>query len=215
MSRTRTTVLTVLLGVTALTSCSSGSGEETGTGKPITKQLAQGDITQALPGNGEMPKGWSLHHDKGVSESGEYCSGGQGEREKSPKGWTRGGSTSYEFNGSTDNMMYVQICQFDSPEDAKNAYASWKRGKGDNDQTEQATKSKVGEESAVILREPSAYAYSRTGTVNIEVRVEESKGDTTGVEDTLAAIVKRLQQVQDGKRATDTAADEAAKANKK
>ncbi|WP_116209384.1 hypothetical protein [Streptomyces olivoreticuli] len=211
MSRTRTTVLAVVLGATALTACSSGDSDEAG--KPITKQLEQGDLTQALPGNNEMPNGWNLRHDKGVSKSGEYCAGG--ESDKSPEGWTRGGSTMYEFNGSTDNMMFVEICQFDSPEHAKNAYASWKRGKGGDDQKEQATKAKVGEESTVVLREPSAYAYSRSGTVNIEVKVEESKGDTTGVEDTLAAIVKRLQQVQDGKRATATAGEEAAKAAKK
>ncbi|MFF4534278.1 hypothetical protein ACFY1P_34025 [Streptomyces sp. NPDC001407] len=211
MSRTRTAVLTLVLCATALTACSSGGSDEEG--KPITKQLAQGDITQALPGNNEMPSGWNLRHDKSVSKSGEYCTGGEDD-DKSPEGWTRGGSTMYEFNGSTDNMMYVKICQFDTPEHAKSAYSSWKRGK-DDDQKEQATKAKVGEESTVVLREPSAYAYSRSGTVNIEVKVEESKGDTTGVEDTLAAIVRRLQQVQDGKRATATAGEEAAKAAKK
>lgn len=67
----------------------------------------------------------------------------------------------------------------------------------------------------MVLGEPSAPAFSRSGTVNIKVEIQKSKGDTTGVEDTLAATLKRLQQVQDGKRATATARDEAAEAAKK
>ncbi|MGA5133594.1 hypothetical protein ACPCTO_27710 [Streptomyces olivoreticuli] len=57
---------------------------------------------------------------------------------------------------------------------------------------------------------PSAQSGSRS----LQIR-RDPKGCTTGAEDTLAATLKQLQQVQDAKRATATAGDEAAKAVKR
>ncbi|MFG2985602.1 hypothetical protein ACGFYQ_30840 [Streptomyces sp. NPDC048258] len=54
---------------------------------------------------------------------------------------------------------------------------------------------------------------SRTRTT--KVKIQGSAGDTTGAQDMLAATLKRLEQVQDGRRATATAADTAAKADKR
>ncbi|MEU1308064.1 hypothetical protein ABZ419_04090 [Streptomyces cinnamoneus] len=213
MSRTRITALTVALAVAALTSCSSG-GSEDGAGKPITKQLGQGEITQALPGTGEVLPGWEPYKGKRVTSDGTYCSGLK--EKTSPKGWVRGGSAWFIYNGSTDNMMDVDICLYDTAENATSAYAAWKGTESDK---EQAPKKKVGEETVFVLNpglsENTVYAFSRSGNVNIRVKLDGAGGDTTGAQDMLAAALKRLQQVQDGERPTATAGDEAAKTRKK
>ncbi len=212
MPRTRTTALTALLGIAALTSCSSGgSGDDAG--KPITKQLAQGEITQALPGTGEVLPGWELYKGKGVTKEGARCT--ESKDDASPKGWVRGGRAWFIYNGSTDNMMDVDICLFDTPENAKSAYTAWKGTESDK---EQAPKKQVGEESVFVvnpgLSENKVDGFSRSGNVNIRVTMQGTGGDTTGVQDILAATLKRLQQVQDGERATATAAEQAKKGKK-
>ncbi|MEU1826719.1 hypothetical protein ABZ502_30355 [Streptomyces abikoensis] len=214
MSRTRITVttLTAFLSLAAITGCSSESGDEPG--KPLTKQLEQGEITQALPGSGEVLPGWEPYKDKRVTSEGQYCT--EVKKDASPKGWVRGGSAWFMYNGSTDNMMDVDICLFDTPENAKSAYTEWK---GTEQSKEKAPKKPVGDETVFVvnpgLSENSVNGFTRSGTVNIRVKIQGTGGDTTGVQDMLAATLKRLQQVQDGKRATATAGDEAAKAAKK
>lgn len=42
--------------------------------KPIMKELAQAQITQALLGGSETLPGWFLHGDKSVTQ-GQYCNG--------------------------------------------------------------------------------------------------------------------------------------------
>ncbi|MBB5122113.1 hypothetical protein AF335_08710 [Streptomyces eurocidicus] len=204
MSRMRTTVLTVALGTLALTSCSSGSEEEAA--KPITTQLGQGELTQAVPGQGELIPGFAPYHAKDVISKAEYCA----REDKSPKGWVRGSEGSYLYNGSTTNMMEVSICLYDTAEHAESAYKEWK---GKEPDKEQAPKKAVGDETALVvnpgLSESSVYGFTRSGVVTIRVKVDGAGGDTTGTRDMLATTLKRLQQVQDGKRATATAAEEA------
>ncbi|MGP9022804.1 hypothetical protein ACT1U9_30920 [Streptomyces sp. BR1] len=202
-----------MLASTALTSCSSSdSGDDSG--KPITKALGQGDITQALPGSGDGLPGWDPYHGKGVTSDGTYCTATKhdGEKETSPKGWVRGGSTTFIYNGSTDNMMDIDVCEYDTPENAKSGYAAWK---GTETKKEQAPKKKLGDESVLLinpgLSEDEAEGYVLSGVVNIRIRLDGAAQDTAGVEDMLATTLKRLQQVQDGKRATATAAEQSGK----
>jgi hypothetical protein len=209
MSRKGTAALVVLLGIAALTSCSSdSSGEESD--KPITKQLAQGEISQALPGTGDVLTGWEPYKGKRVTSEGTNCTASGSTA--APKGWVRGGSAWFIYNGSTDNMMDVGICLYDSAENSKAAYAAW-RGKESN--KEQNLKQQVGEESVLVanpgLSKDTLYAFSRSGNINIRVKIDGTGGDSTGAQDVLAATLKRLQQVQDGERATATAADQAKK----
>ncbi|MBT2396274.1 hypothetical protein [Streptomyces sp. ISL-100] len=223
MSRARVALATALVGFTALTACSSSSeGPTSDSGaqkadkpisapapKPITKELAQADLTQALLGDGETLPGWSLHGDKSVTE-GTYCN--RSEDDSTPAGWVRGGDASYEYNGSTVNMAFVHICLFDSAKDAHSAYATWK---GTETSKEQAPKSPVGEESTLVINpgasEDTVYGFARSGKANIRVKIEGGTGDDpSGAQAMLTATLKRLQQLQDGKAATVTAPAEQA-----
>lgn len=227
MSRVRIALATALVGLAALTACSSGGEQSSSasgtpddnkpvsspTSKPITKDLAQADIAKALLGDGETLPGWALHGDKSVTE-GEYCN--TTEDDSSPRGWVRGGDTAYEYNGSTNNMAFVHICLFDTAKNAHNAYAEWK---GTETSKEQSTKPAVGEESTLVINpgasEDSVYGFSHSGKVNIRVKIDGgTAGDPSGAQAMLAATLKRLQQLQDGKPATVTAADEQATAGK-
>lgn len=210
MSRTRivATSLTALAGLVALSGCSSDSGEEAG--KPITKPLDQGQIMQALPGAGEVIREWDPYEGKRVSKA-DHCALVD---HPAPKGWVRAGEAWYIHNGSTDDMADVTICLFDGPENAKSAYTAWQ----DKDLKKQDSKETVGEESAFFINPDTngtAYALSRSGNVAIKVKVDHTGGDTTGARDMITATLKRLQQVQDGERATAKAGDEAAKTAKK
>ncbi|MFJ6699496.1 hypothetical protein ACIQM4_25965 [Streptomyces sp. NPDC091272] len=221
MSRVRLALVTALVGITALAACSSGSdvpdpasgtkdGNKPGAApapKPITKTLTQAQLTQALPGDGEMLPGWSLHGDKDVTD-GPYCNGS--DNDSTPPGWVRGGDSSYEYNGSTNNMAHVAICLFDSAEHAHTAYTGWK---GTETDKEQAPKPSVGDESSLVVNpgasEDTVYGYVRSGRANIRVRIEGGTGDDpSGAQATMAATLKRLQQLQDNKAATVTAPDE-------
>ncbi|MFG2141891.1 hypothetical protein [Streptomyces sp. NPDC048650] len=227
MSRVRIALATALVGMAALTACSSSGDKPSSAAggpdgdkpvsspapKPITKDLAQAAITQALLGDGETLPGWALHGDKDVTD-GEYCN--TTEADSSPKGWVRGGDTSYEYNGSTRNMAFVNICLFDTAKDAHNAYTKWK---GTEASKEQSTKPPVGEESTLVINpgvsEDSVYGFSRSGKVNIRVKIDGgTAGDPSGAQAMLAATLKRLQQLQDGKPATVTATDEQVTAGK-
>ncbi|MEU3190683.1 hypothetical protein ABZ686_08545 [Streptomyces sp. NPDC006992] len=222
MPRVRLSLAAALVGMTALAACSSDGGESTSaTGasggdkaassaapKPITKNLPQGAITQALLGEGETLPGYSPHDGKSVTEEGEYCN--STEEDSVPKGWALGSNADYEYNGSTLNMASVDICLFDTAEDAHNAYMSWK---GTETSKEQPTKPSVGEESTLVINpgasEDSVYGYSRSGKANIRVKIDgNTGGDPSGAQAMLAATLKRLQQVQEGKPATVTATDE-------
>ncbi|WP_367139466.1 MULTISPECIES: hypothetical protein [Streptomyces] len=203
------TSLTALAGLAALSGCSSAdSGEEAG--KPITQQLDQGQIQQALPGAGEVIREWDPYEGKGVRQADDCALVDH----PAPKGWVRAGGARYIHNGSTDDMAYVTICLFDGPETAKAAYTAWQ----DKDLKKQDSKETVGEESAFFINPDTngtAYAFTRSGIVAIKVKIDHNGGGIIGARDMIAATLKRLQQVQDGKRATATAGDEAAKAAKK
>ncbi|MCF3142203.1 hypothetical protein [Streptomyces platensis] len=221
MSRLRVTLAAALVGMVALTGCSSNGDESSSTSgapeggksvssptpKPISKELAQADLTQALLGDGETLPGWALHGDKSVTK-GEYCNGT--EDDSSPKGWVRGGDAAYEYNGSTIHMAFVHICLFDTAEHAHNAYASWK---GTEKSKERAPKTPVGDESTLVVNpgasEDNVNGFSRSGKANIRVRLDGVTGaDPAGAQAMLAATLKRLQQLQDGKPATVTATEE-------
>lgn len=226
MSRARVTLVAALVGMAALAACSSGSdkpapGSGTQNGdkpvsapapKPITKELTQAQITQALLGDGETLPGWSLHGDKSVTE-GQYCNGTE-EADSAPTGWARGGDSSYEYNGSTNNMAFIDICLFKSADDAHRQYTTWK---GTETSKQQTPKKLVGDENTLVinpgLSDDSVYGYVRSGRVNIRVRIDGgTAGDPSGTQAMLAATLKRLQQLQDGKAATATAPDEQAAA---
>ncbi|TSB23333.1 hypothetical protein [Streptomyces benahoarensis] len=224
MSRVLVALASVLVGMAALTACSSSSDKpDSASGgakpasspapKPITKDLAQADLTQALLGDGEMLPGYSLHGDKSTTE-GQYCNAT--DDDSTPKGWVRGSDVAYEYNGSTLNMAFVHICLFDSAKDAHSAYAAWK---GNETSKQQDPKHPVGDESTLVINpgasEDSVYGYSRSGKVNIRVKIDGATGgDPSGAEAMLSAALKRLQQLQGGKPATVTAADEQANARK-
>ncbi|WP_329394679.1 hypothetical protein [Streptomyces melanogenes] len=223
MPRVRVTLATAFVAMIALSSCSS-SGDEPGSTpgapaggkptaaspapKPITKPLPQAALTQALLGDGETLPGWSLHGDKSVVEDGQYCN--TSHNDSAPRGWMRGSDASYEYNGSTRNMTHVHICLFDTVENAHAAYLAWK---GTEASKEQPLKPPVGDESTLVinpgLSDDTVYGFSRSGRANIRVRVEGGTGgDPSGAQATLAATLKRLQQLQDGKPATVRASDE-------
>ncbi|MFF1380625.1 hypothetical protein [Streptomyces sp. NPDC058308] len=232
MSRIRVAVTAALLGMAALTACSSSSSSSSNSSgdkpdstsdgekqisapalKPITKDLAQAQISQAVPGDGELLPGYSLHGTKSVTE-GQYCQ--DSDDDSAPKGWVRGADASYEYNGSTLNMVYVHICLFETAKDAHRAYAAWK---GDEKSKQQAPTKPVGDESTLVINpgisDDSVYGYSRSGKANIRVKVDGgTAGDPSGAQAMLTATLKRLQQAQADKQPTATAADEQATASK-
>ncbi|GLF98043.1 hypothetical protein [Streptomyces yaizuensis] len=215
MTRSRFALPAALVTALALTSCSSsddgnGKAAKDATELALTKQFTQGEITQAIPEGGEAPAGYDLgNRDKGLPGTADDCTHTEGEK---PAGWTRGGDTDYHYQGSTSSrMMDLNICQFDTAANAKSAYSAWTHRDG---LTAHELKAKAGDETAFLLnrKSGSAYAYARSGTVNIEVKIEDASGDVTDAHDMLSATLKRLQQVQAGKRPTATAAEEAAQA---
>ncbi|MCX2180652.1 hypothetical protein KV205_08955 [Streptomyces sp. SKN60] len=225
MSRIRLTLATALVGVAALTACSSGGdGPASADGpqkkeekpaaapRPITEELSQAHLSQALLGDGETLPGWTLHDDKSVTD-GQYCNGSRDD-DSVPAGWVRGSDASYEYNGSTVDMTHIHICLFKTAEDAHRQYVAWK---GTETSKQQKPKVPVGDENTLVinpgLSEDSVYGYVRSGKVNIRVRTEGgTAGDPSGTQAVLAATLKRLQELQDGKAATVTAPDEQAAA---
>ncbi|MGW0533399.1 hypothetical protein [Streptomyces sp. NPDC003032] len=229
MSRVRLALApaVALAGLAALTACSS-SGDESDRAsdaqggdkqvsspapKPITKALTQADLTKAVLGDDENLPGYTVHGTKDVTD-GQYCNPAQDN--SVPKGWARGSDASYEYNGSTLNMADVHICLFDTAKNAHNAYVAWK---GTEKNKEQPAKPPVGDESTLVINpgssEDDVDGYSRSGKVVIRVQVDgNTGGDPSGAQAMLSATLKRLQQLQDGKPATVTAAEEQAAAKK-
>ncbi|MFE1414274.1 hypothetical protein ACFW6F_26265 [Streptomyces sp. NPDC058746] len=212
---------TALLASLTLSACSSdqasqGAPPATGTSAPppfkddtdvpLTKQLARGELTQAIPDAKDVVPGYypgSLHKWPGAKA--DSC----GPRDASPPaGWQQTGRGDYDYQGSTRSReIDLYICQFDDAAHAKTAY--------DQLQEKQETApvqgpSPVGEESAFLAhsgQSGTVYAYSRSGNVVVRVRVEDAGADPTDAHDVLAATIKRLQQVQAGRRATATAGE--------
>ncbi|WP_327359547.1 hypothetical protein [Streptomyces sp. NBC_01304] len=211
MSRKAIVILPVFLSVAALTSCSSSSSdgaekEETAS-KPITKKLAQAELTQALPGAGEVLEGWEPYKEKRVTDEGADCT--KSESDSSPKGWMRGSSAWFIYDGTTENMLDIGICLYDSAETSKRAYAVWK---GTESSKEKNFKEKVGDEAVLVVNpgasERTLYGFTRSGNINIKVQVDGAGADEAGVQTILETTLKRLQQVQDGDKATATAAEQ-------
>ncbi|MZD06103.1 hypothetical protein GTW43_13525 [Streptomyces sp. SID5785] len=221
MSRLRVTLAAVLAGTALLTSCSSGgdaADSDHGTrqadkpaaapaAEPITREISQAHLTQALLGDGENLPGYSLHGDKDVTD-GRYCNAAE-DADTAPRGWVRGGDSSYEHNGSTVEMAYIAICLFDSTDAAHRQYTTWK---GDGTRKQVTPKKPLGDENTLVaVGDDSFYGYLRSGRATVRVRVEGgAAGDPSGAQTMLAATLKRLQQLQDGQPATATAADEQA-----
>ncbi|MBW5423540.1 hypothetical protein GKQ77_18570 [Streptomyces sp. BG9H] len=213
-----------LIGLAALTACSSSSGDESNSAsssqggdkqvsppapKPITKALTQAELTQAVLGDGEVLPGYTVHGTKEATD-GQYCNPALDN--SAPKGWVRGSDASYEYNGSTLNMADVRICLFDTAKDAHRVYTAWK---GKEKSKEQPAKPAVGDESTLVINPGSSEddidGYSRSGKVVIRVQIDgNTGGDPSGAQAMLSATLKRLQQLQDGKPATVTAAEERA-----
>ncbi|WP_199546327.1 hypothetical protein [Streptomyces sp. N35] len=226
MPRTRPLLASALIAMATLTACSddqrpasSGAASDSpkgdkaaaasDTAKPITKNLPQAAITQALLNDGELLPGYELLDDKSVTK-GEYCN--TTDTDQAPTGWVRGGDADYTYDGSTRNMASVRICLYDSAENAQAAYAAWKGTESDKEQKPSA---QIGDESVLVLNpgfsEDNVNGYARSGKAVIRVRMDGHTvdgTDTTGAEATLSATLKRLQQVQAGEPVTVTAVDE-------
>ncbi|MEV3857637.1 hypothetical protein AB0J38_25320 [Streptomyces sp. NPDC050095] len=144
---------------------------------------------------------------------GQYCNGST-DADSAPAGWVRGGDSSYEYNYSTNNMAYIEICLFDSADAAHRQYTVWK---GTEANKQHRPKTPVGDENTLVVNPGAAddavYGYVRSGKANIRVRVEGgTAGDPSGTQAMLAATLERLQQLQAGKAATVSAPDELAAA---
>ncbi|MGW1636690.1 hypothetical protein [Streptomyces lavendulae] len=173
---------------------------------PLTKQLGQSELTQAIPDAPDVVPGYyrgSSH--KSRPGTADDCAPRNG---SAPSGWQRAGRGDYDFQGSTlSRELDLDVCQFDSAESAKAAYDRWQ---DKEERTPVQGSGQVGEESIFLAyggSGGSVYGYSRSGTVVARVRLEDAGGDATDAHDVLAATVKRLQQVQAGRRATATAAE--------
>ncbi|MFF5971261.1 hypothetical protein ACFY7C_07000 [Streptomyces sp. NPDC012769] len=176
---------------------------------PLTRQLTRGELTRAIPDAEDVVPGYytgSLH--KSLPGEPDDCALSDA---PAPAGWQRSGRGEYDYQGSTVSRgIDLDVCQFDTAAHAKAAYERWQ----DKDETVPAgTPRKVGEESVFLAHTGSSgsvYGYSRSGTVVARVRVEDAGQDATDAHDVLAATIKRLQQVQAGRRATATAPEIAA-----
>lgn len=170
---------------------------------PLTRQLSRGELTQAIPDAEDVAPGYvpgNLH--KSLPGDPDDCASSGA---AAPAGWQRAGSGEYD---SRSLEIDLDVCQFDNTAHAKTAYDRW----SDRDEKAPAKVPSrvVGEESVFLAYTGSSgtvYGYSRSGTVVVRVRVKEAGGDPTDAHDVLAATIKRLQQVQAGRRATTTVAD--------
>ncbi|MCP3758322.1 hypothetical protein [Streptomyces sp. TBY4] len=231
MTRSHIALTPVLLACLTLSACSAneaptgapaapaGGPSVRGTGEvepfkddtdvPLTKQLSQSQITQAIPDAEDVVPDYypgSLH--KRSPGDPDDCSPRNG---PAPAGWQRSGRGKYDYQGSTvSREIDLHVCQFDNAEHARTAYDQWQ----EKEETTPVTVPRpVGEESLFITYAGSSgtvYGYSRSGTVIVRVRVQDAGEDPTDAHDVLAATITRLQQVQAGRRATTTASDIAA-----
>ncbi|MFG2295838.1 hypothetical protein [Streptomyces sp. NPDC048603] len=228
MIRRHLAVATTLLACLALSACSAdkapqeapsapaGTPSASGTGEvqpfkddtdvPLTKQLSQGELTQAIPDAKDVVPGYypgSLH--KSMPGEPDNCAPRKG---PTPAGWQRSGRGDYDYQGSTlSRELDLYVCQFDNAEHAKSAYDRWQ----EREETAPVqVPRRVGEESVFLAYSGSSgavYGYSRSGTVVVQVRAHDAGGDPTDARTVLAATITRLQQVQAGRPATTTAAD--------
>ncbi|MFJ7066931.1 hypothetical protein [Streptomyces sp. NPDC101115] len=227
MTRSHIVMTTALLACLTLSACSpdktsegtsqpAGKPSASGTGGPqpfkddtdvpLTRQLDRGELTQAIPDAEDVVPGYypgSLH--KSMPGEPDDCAP---LKAPAPAGWQRGGNGDYDYQGSTlSRGIDLDVCQFDTAAHAKAAYDRWP----DRNETSPVTvRTPVGEESVFLAHSGSSgtvYGYSRSGTVVVQVRVEDAGGDATDARDVLAATIKRLQQVQAGRRATATATE--------
>ncbi|MET9953262.1 hypothetical protein ABZ135_17165 [Streptomyces sp. NPDC006339] len=225
MTRSHLALTATLLTCLTLSACSADkssqgappSGGATGTvqpfkddtDKPLTRQLTTGELTQAIPDAEDVVPGYypgSLH--KNMPGEPDDCALSDA---PAPAGWQRAGNGDYDYRGSTVSRgIDLDVCQFDTAAHAKAAYDRWQ----DKEETAPAAvRGRVGEESVFLAHTGSSgtvYGYSRSGTVVARVQVEDAGGDPTDAHDVLAATIKRLQQVQAGRRATATAPEIAA-----
>ncbi|MFD0368563.1 hypothetical protein [Streptomyces sp. NPDC059071] len=230
MTRSHIAITTAVLTCLALSACSadkaseqapppaaapsaSGKGEpqpfKDDTDVPLTRQLDRGELTQAIPDAEDVVPGYypgSLH--KSMPGEPDDCAP---LKAPAPAGWQRAGSGDYDYQGSTlSRGIDLDVCQFDNAAHAKTAYDRWQ---DKNETAPVKVPGRVGEESVFLAHSGSSgtvYGYSRSGTVIVRVRVEDAGGDATDAHDVLAATIKRLQQVQAGRRATATATEIAA-----
>ncbi|MFI0040561.1 hypothetical protein ACH4NS_34440 [Streptomyces mutabilis] len=172
---------------------------------PLTRQLSRGELTQAIPDAEDVVPGYypgSLH--KRMPGEPDDCAPLDAPE---PAGWQRAGSGDYDYQGSTESRgIDLDVCQFDNAAHAKAAYDQWP----DGDETAPVEAGRVGEESVFLAHSGSSgtvHGYSRSGSVIARVSVEDAGADPTDAHDVLAATIKRLQQVQAGRRATATATE--------
>ncbi|MFF3320267.1 hypothetical protein ACFYV5_32875 [Streptomyces sp. NPDC003035] len=230
MTRRHLAIATALLASLTLSACSAdkapqgappppaGAPSASGTGTPqpfkddsdvpLTRQFRQGEFTQAIPDAEDVVPGYyrgSLH--KSMPGEPDDCAPTDA---PAPAGWQRAGRGDYDYQGSTISRgIDLDVCQFDNAAHAKAAYDRWQ----DREETAPVEVARVGEESVFLQSTGSSgtvYGYTRSGTVIAQIRVEDAGGDPTDAHDVLAATIKRLQQVQAGRRATATAAEIAA-----
>ncbi|MCL6731039.1 hypothetical protein [Streptomyces neyagawaensis] len=175
---------------------------------PLTQELSRGELTQAIPDAEDVVPGYypgSLN--KLMPGEPDDCAPLDA---PAPAGWQRAASGDYDYQGSTVSRgIDLDVCQFDKAAHAKAAFDQWP----DRDETAAVAAGRVGEASVFLAHHgPSGtvYGYSRSGTVIARVRVEDAGADPTDAHDVLAVTIKRLQQVQAGRRATATASEIAA-----
>ncbi|MFJ1569663.1 hypothetical protein ACIOG8_36530 [Streptomyces erythrochromogenes] len=172
---------------------------------PLTKQLGQSELDQAIPDAKDVVPGYyrgSLHKRPGEPSD---CAPG---KDPAPTGWKRSGRGDYDYQGSTvSRELDLHVCQFDDATHAKAAYDRWQE-RAETAPVQVARR--VGEESVFLAHSGSSgtvYGYARSGTVVVRVSVKDAAGDPADARDVLAATITRLQQVQAGRRATTTATE--------
>ncbi len=176
---------------------------------PLTKQLSQGDLTQAIPDAKDVVPGyWPGTGHKSQPGKSYLCDPPHAPANApAPAGWQRAGQGDYDYQGSTSSRgIDLVVCQFDTAAHAKAAHDQWQENE---ERTPVEVPARVGEESVFLAHLPSGmvFGYSRSGTVIARISVEDTGGDPADAYDVLAATIKRLQQVQAGRRATATAAE--------
>ncbi|MEV6576424.1 hypothetical protein [Streptomyces sp. NPDC051577] len=225
MTRSHLPITVALVACLVLSACSgdkeppaqAGAPFASGTGKapqpfkddtdvPLTKQLSRGEFTQAIPDAEDVVPNYypgSLH--KRLEGEADDCALTDA---PAPPGWKQSGRGEYDYQGSSrSRALDLSVCQFDNAAHAKTAYDQWQEK---NEMTPVKMPGQVGEESVFLAHSGSGgtvYGYARSGTVIVRIRAEDAGADPSDAHDVLAATIKRLQQVQAGRRATATAAE--------
>ncbi len=112
-------------------------------------------------------------------------------------------------DGSTNDLMDVSVCLYDTAQHSRTAYAAWRGGGMEGWESRQGAGPRQAGGRGVRARdqprlqrrrEDSLSAFGRSGNVNIRVKIDGTAGDSTIAQDILAATLKRLQQVQERHR---------------